>query len=268
MVSQAHRIEKHILNGSPLQLPVLSCPLYRVCNICSSVTQSCPTLCNPVDCSTPGFSVLPHLLEFAQTHVHWVGDAIQPSHPLSSPSPPASVFPSITAFSSESVLCFRWPKYWSFSFSISPSNEHSGLISFRIDLLDLLTVQETPKSSPAPQFLCINFLVLSLFYCPALMSIHNYCKNHSFDYMDLCRQSSTIYFQIIFLEWRWSLKNWTWPSDTTSHFSVLMSQNSRKTMHVHTGLCNVHIRNYFMVFMNTINKNSPSLLKWVLWKSN
>ena len=197
-------------------------------------------------------------------------ESVMPSNHLilSSPSPPASVFPSITAFSSESVLCFRWPKYWSFSFSISPSNEHSGLISFRIDLLDLLTVQETPKSSPAPQFLCINFLVLSLFYCPALMSIHNYCKNHSFDYMDLCRQSSTIYFQIIFLEWRWSLKNWTWPSDTTSHFSVLMSQNSRKTMHVHTGLCNVHIRNYFMVFMNTINKNSPSLLKWVLWKSN
>ena len=114
-------------------------------------------LCYPMDCSTPGFPALHHLAELAQTHVHWVGDAIQPSHPLLSPSPP-SIFPSIRVFSNKSVLHIRWPKYWSFSFSISPSNEHSGLISFRMDWFDLLqckglsrvfsntTVQEHPCS--------------------------------------------------------------------------------------------------------------------------
>ena len=94
----------------------------------------------------PGFPVYHQLLELAQTHVHRVGDVTQTSHPLSSPSPPASVLPSIRVFSSESVLHFRWSKYWSFSFSISPSNEYSGLISFRMDWLDLLAVQGTLKS--------------------------------------------------------------------------------------------------------------------------
>ena len=84
--------------------------------------------------------------EFTQTHVHRVGDAIQPSHPLSSPFPPVPIPPSISVFSKESTLHMRWPKYWSFSFSISPSNEHSGLISFRMDWLDLLAVQGTLKS--------------------------------------------------------------------------------------------------------------------------
>ena len=93
-------------------------------------------------CSTLGFPVLHHLPELAQTRVRWVSDAIQPSHPLASPSPPA--FPSIRVFSNESVLCIRWPKYW--SFSINPSNEYSGLISFRIDWFDLLAVQGTLKS--------------------------------------------------------------------------------------------------------------------------
>ena len=83
--------------------------------------------------------------EPAQTHVHWVSDAIQPSHPLSSPSPP-SIFPSIRVFSNEADLCIRLPKYWSFSFSISPSNEYSGLISFWMDWFDLLAVQGTLKS--------------------------------------------------------------------------------------------------------------------------
>ena len=96
--------------------------------------------------STPGLPVHHQLPESTQTHVHRVSDAIQPSHPLSSPSPPAFSLRSIRVFSNESALHIRWPKCWSFSFSISPSNEYSGLISFRIDLFDLLAVQGTLKS--------------------------------------------------------------------------------------------------------------------------
>ena len=91
--------------------------------------------------STPGLSVRHQLPGSTQTHVHWVGDAIQPSHPLSSPSPPASIFLSIRVFSNESALRIRWPKYCRFGLNISPSNEHPGLISFRMDWLDLLAVQ-------------------------------------------------------------------------------------------------------------------------------
>ena len=110
----------------------------------SSVAQSCLTLCAPMDCSTPGFPVHHQLPELVQAHVHRVGDAIQPSHPvLSPPLLLPSVFPSIRVFSNESALCIRWPKYWSFSFSISPSNEYSWLFSFRIDWFDLLAVQGT-----------------------------------------------------------------------------------------------------------------------------
>ena len=112
----------------------------------SSVAQLCPTLCDPMNRNTPGLPVHHQLLEFTQTHVHRVGDAIQPSHPLSSPSPLApnpshhqSLFPWVN--SSHEVA-----KYWSFSFCISPSNEHPGLISFRMDWLDLLAVQGTLKS--------------------------------------------------------------------------------------------------------------------------
>ena len=99
-----------------------------------------------MNCSTPGLPVHHQLPEFTQTHVHRVGDAIQPSHPLSSLSPPAPNPSSIRIFSSESTLHMRCPKYWSFSFSISPSSEHPGLISFRMDWLDLLAVQRTLKS--------------------------------------------------------------------------------------------------------------------------
>ena len=92
-----------------------------------------------------------------------------------------SIFPSIRVFSNESVLCIRWPKFWSFSFNISPSNEHPGLISFRMDWLDLLAVQGTLKSSPTPQFKSINSSVLSFIYSPPLTSIHDHWKNHSLD---------------------------------------------------------------------------------------
>ena len=112
----------------------------------SSVAQSCPTLCDPTNCSIPGLPVHHQLLEFTQTHIHQVGDAIPPSHPLSSPFPLAPIPPSIRVFSSESTLRMRWPKYWSFSFSIIPFKEIPGLISFRMDWLDLLAVQETLKS--------------------------------------------------------------------------------------------------------------------------
>ena len=107
----------------------------------SSVTQSCPTLCDPMNCSTPGLPVHYQLPEFTQTHVHQVGDAIQPSHPLSFPSLPAPNPSQHESFPMS--LPMRWPKYWSFSFSIIPSKEIPGLISFRMDWLDLLAVQGT-----------------------------------------------------------------------------------------------------------------------------
>ena len=98
----------------------------------SSVTQSCLTLCDPMDCSTPGFPIHHQLPELAQTHVHQVSDTIQPSHRLSPLLLLTSIFSSIRVFPNESVLCIRWPKYGSFSFSISPSNEYSGLIKNQV----------------------------------------------------------------------------------------------------------------------------------------
>ena len=98
-----------------------------------SVSQSCPTLCNPMDCSTPGLPVPHHLLKFAQIHVHLIDDAIQRPHPWCPLVLLPSIFPSIRVFSNELTVHLKWPKYWSFSFSISPSKEYSGLISFRID---------------------------------------------------------------------------------------------------------------------------------------
>ena len=153
--------------------------LYIKCQYCSSfsvqfssVTQSCPTLWDPMNPSTPGLPVHHKLPEFIQTHAHPVsdvGDDIQPSHPLSSlPSLRPPIPPSIRVFSNESTLLMRWPKYWSFSFSISPSNEHPGLISLRMDLLDLLAVQGTLKSllqhhsSKASIFRCSAFFTVQL----------------------------------------------------------------------------------------------------------
>ena len=136
----------------------------------SSVTKSCLTLCDPMDCSVPDLPVHHEFPELAQAHVHQVGDAIQLSHPLSSPSPPAFNLSSIRVFSNESAVCITWPKYWSFSFNISPSNEHSGLISFRMDWLDLLAVQGTLKcllqhhSSEASFLRCSAFFIVQLSY--------------------------------------------------------------------------------------------------------
>ena len=120
--------------GSCALLLLFSCKRWnKIYYICYSVTTSYSTLCNPMDCSTPRLPVHHQLLEFSQTHVHRVGDAIQPSLPLSFPSPPTFNLSQHQSLSNESVLRIRWPKYWSFSFSISPSNEYLGLISFRID---------------------------------------------------------------------------------------------------------------------------------------
>ena len=140
----------------------------------SRSVQSCPTLGNPMDCSMPGFPVHHQLPEFTQTHIHRVSDAIQPSHPLSSPSLPPSIFPSIRVFSNESALHIRWPKYWSFSFSISPSNEHTGLISFRMDWLDLLIVQGTLKSLLQHHSSKASILRHSAFFMVQLSSVHDY----------------------------------------------------------------------------------------------
>ena len=148
----------------------------------SSVAQSCLTLSNPMDCSTPGFPVDHQFLETIQTHVHCVSDASQPSHPLSSPSPP--VFNV-----SQRQGLFKWvssshqvAKYWSFSFSISLSNEYLGLISFRSDWFDLLAVWGTLKNLLQHHSSKAYVLQRSaFFYGPTLTSIHDYWKNHSFD---------------------------------------------------------------------------------------
>ena len=163
-----------------------------------SVTQWCPTPCDPMDWSKPGFPVLYHLPDLAQTHVHWVGDTIHPCHPLLPPSLPALNL-------SQHQGLFQWvgclqqvAKYWSlsFSFSISPSNEYSGLIFFRIDWFDLLAVQGALKSLLQHHnlFESISSSVLNLLYGPTLTLVHDYWKNHRFDYTDLCRQSGISVF--------------------------------------------------------------------------
>ena len=140
--------------------------------VCCSLALSewtCPTLCDPMDCSTPGFPVLHYLLEFAQTHVHWIDDAIQSTHPLSPTSTPALNLPSIRVFSNESARHIRLPKYWNFSFSISPTNEYSGLISFKIDWFDLLSLQGCLKS-----LLQHHNLKASILWCSAFLWSNSY----------------------------------------------------------------------------------------------
>ena len=126
--------------------PVASCAQWFSSVQFSSVAQSCLTLCDPMNLSMPGLPDHHQHPKFTQTHMHRISDAIQPSHLLSSSAPPALNLSSIRVFSNESALCIRWPKYWSFSFNIIPSNEYPGLISFWMDWLDLLAVQGTLKS--------------------------------------------------------------------------------------------------------------------------
>jgi len=113
---------------------------------CCSAAQSFLTLCNPMDCSMLGLPAPHHLSKYAQVHVYCIGDVIQPSHPLYPLLLLPSIFPSLRKFSNEFVVHIRWPKYWSFSFSISHSNEYSGLISFKIDWFYLFAVQGTLRS--------------------------------------------------------------------------------------------------------------------------
>ena len=137
----------------------------------------------------PGFAVHHQLPELAQSHVHRVIDAIQPSHPLSSPSPPAFYLSSIRVFSNKSLLCIRWSKYWSFSFSISPSNEYSGLISFKIDWFDLLAVQGTLKgllqhhNSKAPILRHLAFFMVQLSH-PYAFLISSFCNKGPFSLVE------------------------------------------------------------------------------------
>ena len=140
-----------------------------------------------MDCRMPGFPVLYCLLEFVQTHVHLISVAIQASHPLLPFSPYAFYLSQHQGLFQ--WVHIRWPKYWSFSF-ISLSSEYSELISFRMDWFDLLAVQGTLKSLlQHHNSKASNCLVLSLLHVPTLTSVHDYWKNHSFEYMDLCWQS-------------------------------------------------------------------------------
>ena len=147
-----------------------------------SHAQLCPALCDPMDYSTPGFSVHHHLQELAQ--ILSIKSVMSSNHlilccPLLLLP---SILPGIRVFSNESAVHIRWLKYWSFSFSTNPSNEYSGLISFSIDWFDILAGQGSLKSSPTPQFKSISSSALSFLYGPTLTSIHDYWKNHSFDY--------------------------------------------------------------------------------------
>ena len=142
----------------------------------------------------PGFPVFHYLPEFVHIHVHWASDVVQPSHPLPLLSLPAfnlspPFFNPCRVFLMNLAFHIRWPKYWHFSFSISPSNEYSGLISFTMDWLDLLAVQGTPKSLLQYHISKASILWHCFLYSPTLTSIHDHWKNHSFDYMDLCWQS-------------------------------------------------------------------------------
>ena len=146
----------------------------------SSVAQSCPTLGDPKNCNTPGLPVHHQLPESTQTHVHWVGDTIQPYHLLSSPSPPAFNLSQHQGFSKWVSSSYQVVKVLEFQLQHQSFHEHPGLISFRMDWLDFLVVQDAQGSSPTPQFKRINSSLLSFHYSPTSPSIHDYWKTHSF----------------------------------------------------------------------------------------
>ena len=154
-------------------------------------------LCNPVNCSIPGFSALHHVLELIRLMFI---ESVMPSkhliscHPLLLMPP---IFPSIRIFSSESPLWIRWPKHWSFSFSISPSNKHSRLISFRIDWFDFFAVQGTLKSLLQHHSSKHNSLVLSLLHGSTLTSTHNYWKNLAFTRWTLAGEVTFLLFNML-----------------------------------------------------------------------
>ena len=195
---------------------------------CCSVYTSWWTLCDPMGCSTPGFPVLHDLPEFAQTHVHWVRDAIQPSHPLIPFFSCSSDFPSIRVFSNESALCNRWPKYLSFGFSISSSNEYSGLISLQSKGLSRVFSNTTVQNH---QFWYIHFP-----YChfTSMNLISHISKIRGLCYRAIMRIRG-----IHFLSWL------TYPHDTSpenvtgssSHPLVHLLSHA----HTHTTLCNEKI---------------------------
>ena len=179
------------------------CALYRVYVIVivqllslfvSNARLLCPTFCDPMDCSTIGFSALHLFLELSQIHVHWVGDAIQPSHSLSSPSPPAFNLSQHQGLCNELALRIWWP-YWTFSLSISPSNEYSELISFRIDWFNLLAVKGTLKSLLQHHSSKASILQCSAFFMVRLSNSYMTTgKIIAFDYMDLWWQSNVSAF--------------------------------------------------------------------------
>ena len=162
---------------------------------CCSVAKSRPTFCDIMDCNMPVLSV--HyswsLFKVKSIELMILSNHLILCHSLLLLP---SMFPSIRVFFNELALCIRWSKYWIFSFSICTFNEYSGLISLRMDWLDLLAVQGTLKSlpHPAPQVESINSLALSLLHAPTLTSVHDYWKNYNFDYADLCWQSDVSAF--------------------------------------------------------------------------
>ena len=158
-------------------------PVNAPCSVqFSSVTQSCLTFCDPMNCSPPASLSITksgNLLKLMSIELVMPSNHLILCHPLLLPP---SIFFSIRVISNESVLCVRWPKYWSVSFSISPSNEHPGLISFMIEWFGSpCSPRDSQESSPTPQFKSINSSVLSLLYGPTLTSIHDYWKNHILD---------------------------------------------------------------------------------------
>ena len=161
---------------------------------CYSVSQSWISLCDAMDCSTPGLPVLHQLPEFTQIHVQWVGDAIQPSHLLSSPSPPALNLSQLQGIFQWVSSSHQVAKVLKLSFSISPSNEHTGLIS--LGWTDWTSLQSEGLSRVFPNTTVQKhwFFVVKPFYGPPLISIHDYWKNHSFDYMKLFWQSNVSAF--------------------------------------------------------------------------